>query len=348
MERLAWIGKITSFQEIPNAKAVELAIVGDAWRVVVKKGDFNVGTLVIYYRVGSILPSDLQEASFLNGKPLKTKRIMGIISQGLCSPLEWLKSKNPNYNISSLIEGQDVTELMGVIKNIVPEEKEVYSDDPSKGRWPVSGSGDLYQQLFSKTDEERIHGLKKQLRLLEGNVSITQKLDGTSFSIYSRVDPLGLYKYLSICSRNYELLERNAASKIYCEIIDNLDLDAKFPKLKRKLAIQKELIGPKINGGRCGVPGNSYYVFKIYDIEDGRYLLWDELVEVCKELGLETVPLVYYGSITEDHKSIDYLVDLANKQKYASGKPCEGIVMKSDTRSSDFHGKIISPEYEMK
>lgn len=78
------------------------------------------------------------------------------------------------------------------------------------------------------------------------------------------------------------------------------------------------------------------------------------MVAITKSLDLNTVPVVEFGEMTSDTKNphpyreIANLVDLANRQRYdPSGAICEGIVIKSNHYGSSFHGKIISPEYEV-
>ena len=47
MRKLATIRKIDSIRPIPDADAIECAVVG-GWTVVIKKGDFKAGYLAIY------------------------------------------------------------------------------------------------------------------------------------------------------------------------------------------------------------------------------------------------------------------------------------------------------------
>jgi len=55
MRKLASIQKITALEAIPDAEAIEVASVL-GWKVVVKKGEFQVGDLVVYCEIDSILP----------------------------------------------------------------------------------------------------------------------------------------------------------------------------------------------------------------------------------------------------------------------------------------------------
>ena len=95
------------------------------WHVVVKKGEFKVGDKCVYFEIDSILPPDNPDFAFLLNskgkmKPLKTKKIRGVISQGLVMPLSVLHYEG------NIEEGQDVTDILGVQK----KEDEVIIDLP--------------------------------------------------------------------------------------------------------------------------------------------------------------------------------------------------------------------------
>lgn len=69
--------------------------------------------------------------------------------------------------------------------------------------------------------------------------------------------------------------------------------------LGKNLALQGEIIGPKINGNRHKVKENEYYVFNIFDIDLQSYLNYNDIINVTNKLGLKTVPLVYKGLIKD-------------------------------------------------
>lgn len=106
MERkLASIQKILALNQIEGADAIECATVL-GWKLVVKKGEFKVGDLAIYCEIDSVLP-EKPEFEFLKSCKyrIKTVRLRGQISQGICFPLSVLPSE------VSLEEGLDVTEI---------------------------------------------------------------------------------------------------------------------------------------------------------------------------------------------------------------------------------------------
>lgn len=81
---LAYVVIIDGIEPIEGYDRVELAVVG-GWRVIVQKGQFNVGDPAIYFEVDSKVPADRECFAFLAKRKYKVKtlRMCGVISQGL-------------------------------------------------------------------------------------------------------------------------------------------------------------------------------------------------------------------------------------------------------------------------
>ena len=109
MRTIASIQRITSLTPINGADAIECAhVLG--WDVVVKKGEFQPGDRVVYVEIDSLLPERpefefLRKACFKpaildrDGKELlragfrvRTVKLRGQVSQGICFPLSILPS----------------------------------------------------------------------------------------------------------------------------------------------------------------------------------------------------------------------------------------------------------------
>ena len=100
---LASIQQIVDIQSIQNADSIELASVL-GWNVVIKRDQFKIGEPIVYFEIDSITPQT-PTFEFLKEKhyKIRTIRLRGQISQGLCMPLsilppgdyklekEWLK-----------------------------------------------------------------------------------------------------------------------------------------------------------------------------------------------------------------------------------------------------------------
>ncbi len=94
MERkLASIKRITEIRPIAGADAIECAIVGGGWPVVVKKGQFSVNELALFCEIDSFIPTELapflsrgkepKEFNGVKGERLRTVKLRGQLSQGL-------------------------------------------------------------------------------------------------------------------------------------------------------------------------------------------------------------------------------------------------------------------------
>ena len=81
---LAYVVIIDGIEPIPGYDRVEHAIVG-GWRVIVQKGQFQIGDPAIYFEIDSRVPSDKECFAFLEKRhyKVKTLKMCKTISQGL-------------------------------------------------------------------------------------------------------------------------------------------------------------------------------------------------------------------------------------------------------------------------
>ena len=91
MRQLASIKEVKDIIPIEGKDRIELAII-DGWSVIIKKDEFKVGDKCIYVEIDSVMP-DRPEFDFLRGKNfrIKTMKMAGVISQGICFPTTLLK-----------------------------------------------------------------------------------------------------------------------------------------------------------------------------------------------------------------------------------------------------------------
>lgn len=121
--KLATIRKIAAIEPIEGADAIEVAVV-DGWKVVVKKGEFQVGSLAVYLEIDSWVPTELapflskgkepREYEGIKGERLRTVKLRGQLSQGLLLPLQTVYELPSTTNCDVL--GDDVTEALGILK----------------------------------------------------------------------------------------------------------------------------------------------------------------------------------------------------------------------------------------
>jgi RNA ligase (TIGR02306 family) len=164
MRKLASIQKIKSLEPIEGADAIEKATVL-GWQLAVKKGEFKVGDLAVYCEIDSLLP-DRPEFAFLKprGMRIRTIRLRGQVSQGICFPLSILPEDIEPQ------EDMDVTEILGITKYEPPIP--AYLSGKVKGKFP---------SFIPKTDETRVQVLQKVLDKYQGiSCYVSEKLDGSS------------------------------------------------------------------------------------------------------------------------------------------------------------------------
>jgi len=233
MERkLAIIEEIKNLQPIKDADNIEVATIR-GWRVVVKKGEFKVGDLCVYCEIDSIMP-DRPEFEFLKprGFRIKTIKLRGQVSQGIIFPINILESvgtiepwpsfklgvppllihnkvdgevkierdeegKPKSMNFTKIVEGEDVTEVLGVIKYI-PQIPACLSGVALGG----------FPSHSIKSDEERCIHKDTLIKTNKGKIKISEIIKNLKeyliFSFNHKTEKIELNKIL-----NYSILRNN-------------------------------------------------------------------------------------------------------------------------------------------
>src|SRR6185295_4871351 len=333
MERkLASIQRVLDVQPIPNADAIEvLTILG--WKVVSKKGEFKVGDLVVYFEVDSIL-KESPEVEFLRKSNfrIKTIKLRGQVSQGLCLPLSILDQFAHPLPPS---EGDDVTEMLGVTKYEVYVPAQLAGE--RKGNFP---------DFLSKTDEMRIQAVPELLFKHQNKpFYVTEKVDGSSMTAYIKDGEFG------VCSRNFDMKETESNS--FWKVAREIDLENKMRSLKRNFAFQGELLGPGVQGNKLKLPKLGFYIFNATDINTGLHFNYDELRKYTCFLSLTDVPLVDPSFILPG--TVDELVEYSkscsvlNPDVHREGVVFRPLVNKySEELRGRLSFKCINPDFLLK
>ena len=336
MRKLATIRKIDELRPIPEADAIECAVIG-GWTVVVKRGEFSEGDLAVYCEIDSWIPHAL--APFLSkgkeprvydgiaGERLRTMKLRGQLSQGLLLNLD---AVIPQTN--SFVEGDDVSELLGIVKYEAPV--------PAQLAGEVKG---MFPGWIQKTDQERVQNLKQELEHWKSERhlwEITEKLDGSSMTVYLRDGEFG------VCSRNLEL-KPNPDNSLWKVAVRN-DLEGKLRALGRNVALQGELIGEGIQGNPYKIRRQEFYLFDVYDIDRACYFTPDERKSLALEHNINHVPV--FGTYeTNESTTIESLLQYAEGDSVLGdivGPTREGLVFKSQTMQCSF--KAISNKFLLK
>jgi RNA ligase (TIGR02306 family) len=349
--KLASIKPITHIKPIPDADAIECAIVDGGWPVVIKKDKYQVGDVAIYLEIDSWVPYELapflsrgqepREYNGVKGERLRTVRLRGQISQGLLLPLSTYAPGLRPWTIAEegFALGADITEYLGVQKWEAPIPAQLAGD--------VEGA---FPSFIPKTDQERCQNLHKEIFTdhYTESYEVTTKLDGASCTIFINGGKIG------VCSRNWELKETEGntlwrvarAQGVIDALIRLNELDG------CNLAIQGEVIGEGIQGNPEQLKGQEFYIFDIYNIDAGRYMnaytraaLIVEMQRLCPDARILKAPVVDVGRVLKDQRidSMEKLLAYAEGPSLNEKVRREGVVFKS--AESEFTFKAIANSY---
>ena len=329
--KLASIQTISSVKNHPNADLLDVCTVL-GWNVITKRDEFKVGDLCVYCEIDSLLPSSNPAFEFLakSNYRIRTIRLRGLISQGICFPMNILPD-------GDYVEGQEVTDIMGVVKYEPPI--------------PVNLGGEVkgnFPSFLMKTDEMRIQSIPDMLTSDAANTpwTITEKLDGSSMTVYYNPDS----EEFGVCSRNLELSE--SSGNTFWSVAHKLNLPNILKELSNNfgtgICIQGELVGPAIQGNKYKLTEHQFRPFRMYNF---KWEFFDTtfMKNLLQQYELETVPIL--GVIESlNGYTVDALVEMATaKSTIFPSIWQEGIVCINDnangTRTSF---KVINPEFLLK
>lgn len=349
MRQLASIQTLETIEPIAGADAIMRAhVLG--WWVVVKAGEYAPGAPVVYCEVDTLLP-ERPEFEFLRkssyrpaiddgvvfrrpaGFRIKTVKLRGQVSQGICFPLSVLPPGTPTD------VGADVSAALGVVKYEVPP--------------PVGMTGRVkgpFPHFLPKTDETRVQVLAEVLAKYRGTrFAVSEKLDGTSFTAYLRGDDYG------ICSRNL-LLDETDESNLLCRLALSVDVRGKLAELQTRfghpVAVQAEVVGPGIQKNKYARPAAELRVFSLLNADTGKLLDRDPALTALDAVGFPRVPDL--APLTLNH-TVDQLVELSVGSSVLNpAAHREGIVLRPFVEIDEpqiggrLSFKVINPQFLLK
>jgi RNA ligase (TIGR02306 family) len=331
--KLASIEVIASLKPHSNADKLELAqVLG--WQVVVQKGVHKQGDKVLFIPIDTIVPRCAWSEFLVDkdnlDKPirLKTKKLRGEYSAGIIVSLD-----NFPLLFQGLEVGQDVSEDLGIKKYI----KEI------PAHLQGENVGDFPTHICSKTDEDNgLSDLELVNKTLfsENEVTVTQKIDGTSITIVFENGEI-----THVCSRN--LSKKETAGSVYWSAARKLHTIPGFTGV-----IQGELAGNGIQKNPLSLEDRELFVFQV-KTKEGEYLNYQAMKGFCNtELLCKTVPLVWEGSFigASTEEALHKLQELADQQYYTKSNAAEGIVVRPKSYKK-LHGrpmgfKILNRNYK--
>lgn len=358
MRKLASIKTITSIAPIEGKDLIGLATV-DGWGVIVQKSQFNPGDKCVYVEIDSVMP-EKPEFEFLRKRDfrIRTMKMAGVISQGICFPLDILppKKNGTEYEI-----GEDVTDVIGVTQYEPTMDKEPQPKEKAKKypawlmrfSWfrrivlgPKKKNGG-FPSFVSKTDEVRIQNIPHILQDKREWIA-TEKVDGQSgtFALVRHKSRIPFVKdkfeYI-VCSRNLRLDKPDNSS--YWRVSERYQIENALRNMigdRDWIAIQGECVAPNVQGNKYKVKEPDLYIFNLI-YPTGR--LGSKVAKsIIENHGMKFVPIVADDYILPD--TVQEVLEYADGQSVLGDTMREGIVFRSKDGTHSF--KAVSNKFLLK
>lgn len=356
MRKLASIKAISDIIPIEGKDRIVLAMV-DGWSVIVKKDEFKIGDKCVYVEIDSVLPPK-PEFEFLakNNYRIKTMKMAGVISQGICFPLSILP--DGTYN-----QEDDVTEIIGIKQyeqtmdketdiNLVSGKAKKYPEFLMRFKWfrklvlPKKKKKG-FPDFISKTDETRIQNMPFILNDKREWIA-TEKIDGQSgtFCLVRHKSRIPLtkdkFEYI-VCSRNLRLGAKDNSS--YWRVSDKYQIENALKNMigdREWIALQGECIASNVQGNKYKVEEPDLYIFNLI-YPTGRM---DSLTakSICNQHGLKFVPIISTNYVLPD--TVSEVLDYAHGQSQLYETLREGLVFRSKDGKQSF--KAVDPLFLLK
>jgi len=354
---LVTIQLIEKLESIEGADFIEKAKLHNLeWEFVVRKNEFKVNDLCVYFEIDSLLP-EKEWSEFMRERKfrVKTIKLKKVISQGLCMPINTFKKLEGE----KLKVGMVVTEILEVKKYLTPTERnelltieqkkrgflrKYFGFKSIKGRWPT---------FVRKTDENRIQNMNYKSiynEFKDKKFHVTEKIDGQSVTFFTKYRKRFFFfkqKYFGVCSRNIWLKKED--NSLYWKIARMYNIKEILNLQKNEMIIQGEQCAPGVQDNRYGFSGPKLFIFNIIEIRSGNEYHYNyvEIKEFCDKHGLTFVP--YYGEFFLS-ENIENLIEYSKGVSYLNPKiKNEGFVVryvKDGNKLLSF--KVINPEYLLK
>lgn len=276
-----------------------------------------------------------------NGNPVAGERVK---SWGLAVGLN--ECGLTEDKIAKLKSGDDLTDALG-IRKYEPEEDASPKTGSKKAypkwvkfclshtltRWigriwqkrHQNSGGGFPTSVISKSDETTIQNYKAAItRFADELVYTSAKIEGQSFTALNEYNATkGKVGKFYVCSRNNAYLLPDKS--VFWDVATRLDIAKKLEKFYKEhgklLVIQGEQVGPGIQENIYDLAENDWYVYTIKDQLTGKQLPIEEMISVCEELELKTVPILQMGiPLKEIMPDVETAVAYAEKQYWKPSK----------------------------
>lgn len=360
--KLASIKTISEIHPIEGRDRIELAIV-DGWQIIVKKGEYQIGDKTVFVEIDSVLP-EKPEFEFLRTKKfrIKTMKLSGTLSQGICFPLSILP-QDREYNIED-----DVTDIIGIkqyeVTRDIETEDTTNNESIKKFQHPIfkflfkfsifrklllpKKQNKGFPEFISKTDETRIQNMPFILKNKDIKYVEREKIDGQSGTFFlKKMDKRWFWQKnnfdFGVCSRNLRLWNETSSSYWFVAkkyniktVLEDLIGDNDF------VVIQGECVAPNVQGNKYKVTEPDLYAFNLIYPSGKVPCLEGE--EILKKYGIKWCPLVNEEFVLPD--TVNELLDHVTGKSKLYDTLREGSVFRCYEKNTSF--KAVSPDFLIK
>jgi RNA ligase (TIGR02306 family) len=321
----------------PEATAIEVGRI-EGYQLVVGKGQFKSGELVVYIPEQAALPEPLVTEMGLEGrlggpgknvvKPIKLRKVL---SQGLAYKPEtaWPEHWVPEYDVAEELgitkyEPPIPAQLQGQVERFVPDYSEAYTEINN-----FKGGNDL-QPDEPVVMTEKLHGTCTIAGLAKGRRFVSSKGQAGKWLVIKE-DPGNIYWRAAHDNELFQKLE---------QILEATGEEVAI--------LYGETYGPQVQDLHYGLkPGQLGY--RAFDLKLGSvgYVDWTVFKTLAGVLEIPTVPVIYEGPYDQDTM---LLHSIGNSTIQGANHMREGVVVKPVKEREDRRGrrvvyKSISPSY---
>lgn len=293
------IVEIKGWRKHPEADT--LAVTGVCNECVIFKiGEFDKGSRAVFIPEEAVLPNIplfefVWKQRLLEGKPIreidrvvKARRLRGIFSCGLIIPVP--------SEFAHLDPATDIASQLGITKYEQPEAVCMGGDNAQQQGW-----------LVKFTDIENVR--RYDTVLIPGEeVIITEKIHGSNarYCFHSGRESFFIGSHTNV--------KRDDHKNVWSVVANKIGMEGKC-QLYPDLIFFGETYGTVQKGYDYGLKEAAFVLFDIYNINEHKYLEWDQVIEIAKKLNLTIVPLLYRGP----------WVDIAHAAQFADGPTVLGL-----------------------
>jgi len=353
-----FVAKINEVKAIEGADNIELVVAG-GWNAITKKGEYQVGDLVVIATTDAVIPQDLSDAmnvtNYLRkGGRVRTVKLKGVYSECLIIPMTYIQG-------IKRVEGTDCMGLLNIFKYEPPVKtvqlasgrKIKYKDNPNFHVYYKFPNLKNVPGMFTEQDiveiSRKIHGTNARYGIVKKNkLSFKDKI----LKFFRLADEWVNYEYI-YGSHNVEKGSDSQgfySTDVWKTIAEEYDIKNKLWSYAKDrdpsyigdgIIIYGEIYGAGIQKGYDY--GLSDTKFKIFDVKINNEYLdnSDTYIILNYFLNLPYVEVLYNGKWSQSIQDKYVFNNFIEGTKV----PEEGIVIKHVSGERNKIAKVINPDY---